>query len=407
MYILSNGTKSVITIRVRYTKKSKEDFAIEPGEILKLTDRQFQLIEGDRTTKDAFTRLNVLHINDELADTNEEIQKLIDQSINNLSRGTPVTLTPDLTNQKGTSSDISSADHVHEIPTDIPVGIEPDAPTQLGSAASFARSDHQHRITTAAPATNLTADTTNVEGTALTFSRSDHVHAIDVGLPASIQPDFSNAIGTSAELARANHVHRIVTAAPVTNLTADTNNEKGTALTFSRSDHVHAVNTGTPVSIIPDQANAEGSSAELARADHVHNIPADVPMNIGTANAEGSQNAFARADHIHDHGQQTQGDLHEAVTQSKNGFMSAADKIKLDGRKAGIVSSGSFSGTPQKATVNFTTGWPDTNYTIVVLGIDERAWTYENKTTSGFVINSNANQPLTGEVSWIAIRSGE
>lgn len=405
-YYLGNSSRSVITIRVRYSKKLVEDFPIQPGEELVLEDRQFQLIEGDKTQCDVLSRLNVRHVIDELADTNVEIQALIDSAISSMSRGVPVTLTPDQPNQKGISTDISSADHVHSIPTDEPVPIIPDATTQLGANSSFARSDHQHRID-ADTAVTIDGNTTNTEGVALAFARADHTHNITTGVPAAIQPDFVNDQGTSAALARANHIHRISTAAPANNLSGDTTNQRGNALTFSRSDHEHNIETGAPITQVPDQTNAEGTSPSLARADHVHNIATDVVVNIGVSNVEGTSNSFARADHVHDHGQQTQDDLHALVTQSTNGFMSSSDKTKIDGRKAGIVASGSFSGNPRTASVSFSSSFPDTNYTIVITGVDSRAWTYLNKTVSGFVISTNSGSVLSGEVSWQAIRVGE
>lgn len=75
--------------------------------------------------------------------------------------------------------------------------------------------------------------------------------------------------------------------------------------------------------------------------------------------------------------------------------------------KAGLLANTDFSGSPRKATVTFSAAFASVNYTILVLGIDSRSWTYESKTTAGFVINSNAATALTGEVSWQAIASGE
>lgn len=55
------------------------------------------------------------------------------------------------------------------------------------------------------------------------------------------------------------------------------------------------------------------------------------PVTIGTANSDGAATTVARADHVHAHGNQTSGALHAAATTSVAGFMSAADKTKLDG----------------------------------------------------------------------------
>lgn len=73
-----------------------------------------------------------------------------------------------------------------------------------------------------------------------------------------------------------------------------------------------------------------------------------------------------------------------------------------DRMRAGTVTPGSFTGNPKKATVTFSSALPDTNYTIKIEGGDSRVWSWESKTTTGFVINANANQPLTVDVDWEA-----
>lgn len=60
------------------------------------------------------------------------------------------------------------------------------------------------------------------------------------------------------------------------------------------------------------------------------------PVTIGTANADGTAVTVARADHVHDHGAQTDPTLHAAAIAGGNaGFMTGADKTKLDGIEAG------------------------------------------------------------------------
>lgn len=75
--------------------------------------------------------------------------------------------------------------------------------------------------------------------------------------------------------------------------------------------------------------------------------------------------------------------------------------------KAGTVSSGSFSGTPKKATITFSYAYADTDYGVRITGEDARTWTIESKTNTGFVINANADQALTGNVYWEAVTNGE
>jgi hypothetical protein len=133
------------------------------------------------------------------------------------------------------------------------------------------------------------------------------------------------------------------------------------------------------------------------------------PVTIGTANADGVSTSVARSDHVHAHGNQTLGTLHAVATAIVNGFMSATDKTKLDAlkTKAGRVAAGAFTGNPKKATITFTTAFPTTNYTITIIGVDSRSWSYESKAVGSFVINTNANAALTSEVSWQAQLDGE
>jgi hypothetical protein len=75
--------------------------------------------------------------------------------------------------------------------------------------------------------------------------------------------------------------------------------------------------------------------------------------------------------------------------------------------KAGILSPSDFSGTPRVATVTFDDAYADTNYIISLSGEDARIFTYQSKAVDGFVVNTNANGALTGEVSWFVTRVGE
>jgi hypothetical protein len=68
-------------------------------------------------------------------------------------------------------------------------------------------------------------------------------------------------------------------------------------------------------------------------------LPMGSPVSIGSTNDEGINNTFSRSDHVHNHGVHSDGTYHSAVTITTNGFMSAADKIKLNS----ILSSASVS----------------------------------------------------------------
>lgn len=132
------------------------------------------------------------------------------------------------------------------------------------------------------------------------------------------------------------------------------------------------------------------------------------PVDIGSTNQEGVADLAARSDHVHAHGDQGGGSLHDEATTLSAGFMSPTDKSKLDSIVvvkiyANSVLATAFSGSPKRASVLFTTPMPSTNYTITVTSADVRVWTFESKAMTGFTLNSNSNQVLSGEVHWQVI----
>jgi hypothetical protein len=75
--------------------------------------------------------------------------------------------------------------------------------------------------------------------------------------------------------------------------------------------------------------------------------------------------------------------------------------------KAGSVANTSFGGTPLTASVTFSTPFSNTNYAIAITGEDSRAWIVQNKTTTGFIINSVSNVALVGNTYWTCTAYGE
>jgi hypothetical protein len=145
-------------------------------------------------------------------------------------------------------------------------------------------------------------------------------------------------------------------------------------------------------------------SGTAAVAAHVA-LPDPHPQYL--TSAEGNA-AYAPLSHVGSNGAQ-----HSGATTSVAGFMSAADKTKLDGIsgtriiKSGVISAASFLGAPRKATVTFSAAFPNTNYSIMVLGGNARTWSFETKLVGSVVINANANAALSQDVLWIAIDHGE
>jgi hypothetical protein len=140
-----------------------------------------------------------------------------------------------------------------------------------------------------------------VEGSGTGLSRRDHQHAVDhTGTASTVEIGDSAAEGSAAGLAR--------------------------------SDHTHAVTSPGAPADVTKAAAAAGSSANVAREDHKHDVTTATPSDVGTTNAEGSATSLARSDHVHDHGDHAIGDgnQHAIATPSLAGFLSAADKTKLD-----------------------------------------------------------------------------
>jgi hypothetical protein len=112
----------------------------------------------------------------------------------------------------------------------------------------------------------------------------------------------------------------------------------------SKLDGVSSGATNTPLaSTTPADttkaAAAIGVSTTAARSDHKHDISTAAAAELtDSTNAEGSATSLARSDHTHAHGTRGGGNLHADATPSVAGFMSAADKLKLDG-----ISGGGFA----------------------------------------------------------------
>ena len=83
-------------------------------------------------------------------------------------------------------------------------------------------------------------------------------------------------------------------------------------------------------------------------------------------------------------------------------------KIDLDlGIKAGTVRGPQFTGNPKTYIVTFTTPYSSIFYSINITGESNRSYTFESKTSAGFVINTNANSSFTTFVDWTTIKHSE
>ena len=75
-------------------------------------------------------------------------------------------------------------------------------------------------------------------------------------------------------------------------------------------------------------------------------------------------------------------------------------------QKAGRLLVSDFSGSPKSGTVTFSSSIA-TPYAVNISGVDTRVWSVESISSTGFVINSNANLSLTGDVYWEVQQDGE
>jgi hypothetical protein len=92
---------------------------------------------------------------------------------------------------------------------------------------------------------------------------------------------------------------------------------------------IAGLNAGNPVTPLePPPAKPvvpSGSSVPLSNA---------TPQDVAAVGSPGTAGGVSRADHVHGHGVQADPTYHAPVTATDNGFMSSADKVKLDAATA-------------------------------------------------------------------------
>lgn len=136
--------------------------------------------------------------------------------------------------------------------------------------------------------------------------------------------------GTGAGLSRRDHQHAVATGASITTVAVGDAAAEGSGSNLAREDHLHAVTAPGAPADVTKAAAAAGAATTVARSDHKHDVTTAATVDLAEANAEGTATTLARSDHTHDHADRSGGTLHAAATTSVNGFMSSADKSKLD-----------------------------------------------------------------------------
>jgi len=130
---------------------------------------------------------------------------------------------------------------------------------------------------------------------------------------------------------------------------------KPTFATVATSGSYADLTSKPSIPVVPVLATiaTSGDYADLIGKPSIPAAGNTAATDISSSAAAGVQSAYARVDHQHAHGSQAGGSLHSAATTMAAGFMSAADKSKLDGL-ATVATSGSYtdlSGKPVLATV--------------------------------------------------------
>jgi len=112
-----------------------------------------------------------------------------------------------------------------------------------------------------------------------------------------------------------------------------------------------ALAVATPVGVTVGATAAEGDAASFARSNHQHGITRGTPATVGTANDAGTASTVAGSDHVHSHGDHLGGSLHaNAVASTSAGFLSGADKAKLDGVATGATNTPITNTAPVNVT---------------------------------------------------------
>jgi hypothetical protein len=195
------------------------------------------------------------------------------------------------------------------------------------------------------------------------------VNADNIEVDYGIGPDLDLVYADSAtaleginpKAARIDHRHVALTGTPGAIAIGDAADD-GSEFALARADHQHSLAApGAPADVTKATA-APGVSPAPSRADHKHDIATAAAVTLtDSTNAEGNATSLARSNHTHAHGNRGGGTLHAVATTSVAGFMSSADKTKLDSLASETVTAGSAKTTD--ATPTNILQWTPTNQT--------------------------------------------
>jgi hypothetical protein len=142
-------------------------------------------------------------------------------------------------------------------------------------------------------------------GVGTTAARSDHVHAHGAQTDGTLHANATPAVDGFMSATDKTKLDTVATSAAALTATAPTQitvttAAVGAATAAAKGDHVHSVSTGAPSALAVAGAQSTGSATSLARSDHQHAMP-------------------------------------DVATAAVSGFLSAADKTRLDGMATGAA----------------------------------------------------------------------
>lgn len=191
--------------------------------------------------------------------------------------------------------------------------------------------------------------------------------------------------GAATTVARADHKHNISTAAPAAGAVLIGNSaDAGVATSLSLSDHIHAVTTAAPADVTRATVSP-GAATSFSRSDHKHDVTTSIAVTLtDSTNGAGSASTLSLSDHTHSHGSRGGGSLHAlAVADGDAGFMSGADKAKLDNLPELVVESAAEA-TTDGTTLNILEWTPD-NSTAETITVTISAWNNTDGLGAGYV----------------------
>jgi hypothetical protein len=79
----------------------------------------------------------------------------------------------------------------------------------------------------------------------------------------------------------------------------------------------------------------------------------------------------------------------------------ALNTVQLNAKR-GMISGSSFTGSPKSYDITFSEAFDNDIYVVSVVGTEARVWSVSNMSATGFTIDSNSNQDITGFVMYRA-----